>query len=112
MRPFLLGLLMARNINIGNVAVVFSGSATGSAVPIKDSSKGTVYTMRLYGTTGNQMEVRGAFPGDSWSDAQTICTLTVGDPDPVNNPQSTTRQFAYPILMIEGTGTIKIARGE
>lgn len=102
----LLGLLMARLINVGGVAVVYSGTTTGTQVPIK-AGKGTVFTYRAYGTTGQSVEVRGGFPGDAWEDMQELCVLTVG-----GTVQSAVLQHSWPVLMVDGTATIKIARGE
>lgn len=105
MQPFLLGLLMARLINVGDVSVVYSGATTGTQVPIK-AGKGTVFTYRAYGTTGQSVEVRGGFPSDAWADMQQLCVLTVG-----GSVQSAVLQHSWPVLMVNGAASIKIARG-
>lgn len=97
---------MARLINVGDVSVVYSGATTGTQVPIK-AGKGTVFTYRAYGTTGQSVEVRGGFPSDAWADMQQLCVLTVG-----GSVQSAVLQHSWPVLMVNGAASIKIARGE
>lgn len=97
---------MARLINIGDVSVVYSGATTGTQVPIK-AGNGSVFTYRAYGTTGQSAEVRGGFPDDTWETMQQICVLTVG-----GSVQSAVLQHSWPVLMVDGTASIKIARGE
>lgn len=97
---------MARLINVGDVSVVYSGATTGTQVPIK-AGKGSVFTYCAYGTTGQSVEVRGGFPSDAWADMQQLCVLTVG-----GTVQSAVLQHSWPVLMVDGAASIKIARGE
>lgn len=94
----------------GNPLQIFDSMTDGSLVYAARGS-GSVYTYRAYGTAGQTVEVRGGFVGDAWADMQQVCVLTVGDPDSVNNPQSTVRQHTWPVLMVDGDARIKIARG-
>lgn len=89
-----------------NIFTVFDGTVS-TPTTISLHGSGSVYTYRAYGTAGQTVEVRGGFPGDAWEDMQELCILTVG-----GTVQSAVLQHSWPVLMVDGTATIKIARGE
>lgn len=90
----------------GNPLQIFDSMTDGSLVYAARGS-GSVYTYRAYGTAGQTVEVRGGFVGDAWADMQQVCVLTVG-----GTVQSAVLQHSWPVLMVDGTASIKIARGE
>jgi hypothetical protein len=88
-----------------------SVTASDNTVIVNQNGIGSVYTYRAYGNTGDTVEVRGGFVGDEWDDMQHIATLTVNADNPLMNPQSTVIQHTWPVLALEGTAQLKIARG-
>lgn len=87
-----------------NIFTVFDGTVS-TPTTISLHGLGSVYTYRAYGTAGQTVEVRGGFVGDAWADMQQIAVLTVG------GTQSAVVQHTWPLLAIDGTAQVKIARG-
>lgn len=87
-----------------NIFTVFDGTVS-TPTTISLHGLGSVYTYRAYGTAGQTVEVRGGFVGDTWADMQQIAVLTVG------GTQSAVVQHTWPLLAIDGTAQVKIARG-
>lgn len=89
----------------GNPLQIFDSTTDGSVVHAARGS-GSVYTYRAYGSAGQTVEVRGGFPDDTWDDMELIAVLTV------DGTRSAVLQHSWPVLMVDGTASIKIARGE
>jgi hypothetical protein len=88
-----------------NIFTVFDGVALAPFV-VEPNGTGSVYTYRATGTAGQTVEIRGGFAGDAWADMEWIETLTVG-----GAKQSLVAQHTWPVLQVQGTARLRIARG-
>lgn len=97
---------MAGVVLVGGISVLRDDTATSQVIYVTPSDGGgSVYTYRAYGTAGQTVEIRGGWPDDAWADMEWICTLTVG------GTQSAVVQHTWPVIAVDGSATLKIARG-